>query len=108
LQGDFSQLLGAQIGTDALGRSVYSNEIYNPTTTRDVTQGEVDPTTGLMANATGTIRDPFSYNSTLNVLPPSYFSNASKMILPDFPTPLINSLFNNMPTIKLRASFTLG
>jgi len=108
LQGDFSQLLGAQIGTDALGRSVYSNEIYNPTTTRDVTQGEVDPTTGLMANATGTIRDPFISNGQLNVIPPSYFSNASKMILPDFPTPLINSLFNNMPTIKLRASFTLG
>ena len=61
-----------------------------------------------MANATGTNRDPFISNGQLNVIPPSYFSNASKMILPDFPTPLINSLFNNMPTIKLRASFTRG
>jgi hypothetical protein len=100
LQGDFSQLLGAQMSTDALGRPVYSNEIYNPTTTRNVTQGQMDPMTGLMANATTTIRDPFISNGQLNVIPPSYFSTASKMILPEFPTPLINSVFNNMPTIS--------
>jgi hypothetical protein len=100
LQGDFSQLLGAQIGTDALGRPVYSNEIYNPTTTRNVTQDQRDPTTGLVANATTTIRDPFSYNGQLNVIPPSYFSKASSQILPKFPAPLINSVYNNEPILS--------
>jgi len=38
LQGDFSQLLNTSsvLGTDALGRPIYSGEIYNPATTRTV------------------------------------------------------------------------
>ena len=31
-----------QIGTDVLGRPVFQNEIYDPTTTRNVTAGQVD------------------------------------------------------------------
>jgi hypothetical protein len=95
LQGNFSQLLGAQIGTDDLGRPILQNEIFNPTTTRNVTQGIVDPVTGLLATATGTVRDPFPGN----VIPPQYFSTASKKILSLFPTPVYNSLYNNMPII---------
>ena len=34
--GDFSDILGDQIGSDALGRPIYAGEIYNPATTRDV------------------------------------------------------------------------
>ena len=51
--GDFSDLLGAQTGADALGRPVYSNEIYDPSTTRTVDGQTVrdgygfDPATGL-------------------------------------------------------------
>lgn len=51
--GDFSDILGGQIGTDALGRPIYENEIYNPNTTRTVNGTQVrdafgfDPTTGL-------------------------------------------------------------
>ena len=44
--GDFSSWLGAQVGTDALGRPVFKNEIYDPTTTRSVKAGQVDPVTG--------------------------------------------------------------
>ena len=96
LQGDFSQLLGAQIGTDDLGRPVYENEIYNPTTTRNVTQGQVDPTTGLVPTATGVVRDPFVNNT----IPAQYFSTASKMILPLFPQQTAyNSLYNNVPVV---------
>ena len=55
LQGNFSQLLdtGTVLGTDALGRPIYSGEIYNPTTTRTVNGISVrdgygfDATTGL-------------------------------------------------------------
>lgn len=50
--GDFSAQLGAQIGTDALGRPVYQGQIYNPYTTREVTVG----------GQTMTIRDPYPGN----------------------------------------------
>ncbi len=51
--GDFSDILGAQSGVDALGRPVYTNEIYNPATTRSVNGQTVrdgfgfDPASGL-------------------------------------------------------------
>ena len=51
--GDFSDILGATAsGTDALGRPIYPNEIYDPSTTRTVGGSTVrdgfgfDPTTG--------------------------------------------------------------
>ena len=55
LQGNFSQLLNTSsvLGTDALGRPIYSGEIYNPSTTRNVGGVPVrdgygfDPVTGL-------------------------------------------------------------
>ncbi|HXW88963.1 MAG TPA: TonB-dependent receptor, partial [Terriglobales bacterium] len=52
-KGDFSDILGAQSGTDALGRPIFTNEIYNPATTRTVNGSTVrdgfgfDPSTGL-------------------------------------------------------------
>lgn len=39
--GDFSGLLGPQIGTDALGRPILQNEIYDPTTTRTLADGTI-------------------------------------------------------------------
>ena len=97
LQGDFSQLLGSEIGTDDLGRPVYQNEIFNPTTTRNVTAGTVDPTTGLVVSTTGTVRDPFAGN----VIPPQYFSTASQKFLPYFPAhTTYNSIYNNTPEVS--------
>ena len=55
--GNFTSLLGAQIGTDALGRPVYSGEIYNPYTTRQVVA-----TNGPDVGKTVTIRDPYPNN----------------------------------------------
>jgi Carboxypeptidase regulatory-like domain/TonB dependent receptor len=75
--GDFSSLLGAQIGTDALGRPVFQNEIYDPTTTRTV-NGTV-------------IRDPFPGN----VIPPGEFSNATSVLLPLIPDPPLSGNKNN-------------
>jgi hypothetical protein len=56
-QGNFSALLGAQIGTDALGRPVYAGQIYNPYTTRQVVA-----TSGPDAGQMVTIRDPYPNN----------------------------------------------
>ncbi len=81
--GHFSELLGAQKGSDALGRPIYVGQIYNPRSARAITQGQVDPKTGLVANATGYIRDPIPNNdlTTLGPLDPvgaklvSYYPN---------------------------------
>jgi hypothetical protein len=51
--GNFSSNLGRQLGTDALGRAVFANQVFDPTTTRTVTR----PTGGTVA-----VRDPFAGN----------------------------------------------
>jgi len=81
-QGDFSELLGSQIGTDVLGRPVYQGEIYNPATNRSDGQG-------------GTIRDPFSYNGQLNVIDPSLLSAPSVVLLTAIPKPTSQGLTND-------------
>jgi hypothetical protein len=96
-QGNFSSWLGAQVGTDALGRPVFKDEIYDPTTTRSVTAGQVDPITGLTATESATIRDPFMANGQLNAIPSGEFSKASSVLLPLFPDPLFSSLTRNTP-----------
>src|SRR5215470_3889623 len=104
-QGDFSAWLNdtdsgthAQIGTDALGRPVFQNEIYDPTTTRNVTAGQVDPVTKLVAQQDATIRDPFAFGGNLNVIDPAKFSSASSQLLPLYPDPQFSSLINNEPS----------
>jgi hypothetical protein len=64
--GDFSALLTTKVlGQDALGRNIYQGAIYDPYTTRTITKGQVDPTTGLVATSSGYIRDAIPGN-TLN------------------------------------------
>lgn len=65
--GDFSELLGAQVGTDALGRPIYAGQIYNPFSTRQITAGQVDPRTGRVATQTGYIRDPIPNNDVASL-----------------------------------------
>jgi hypothetical protein len=60
-KGDFSDILGPQSGTDALGRPIFTNEIYNPATTRTVNGSTVrdgfgfDPSSGLPRNGAANI-----------------------------------------------------
>jgi Carboxypeptidase regulatory-like domain len=76
-QGDFSDLLGAQIGTDALNRPIYAGEIYNPATTRTVGGIPVrdgygfDPVTGLPTATANIIPagDPLRSGSAAQVIP---------------------------------------
>ena len=62
--GDFSELLGDQIGTDALGRPILQGGIYDPLTTRDDGQG-------------GFIRDQFPNNQ----IPSNRFSQISQGLI---------------------------
>jgi carboxypeptidase family protein/TonB-dependent receptor-like protein len=93
LAGDFSAQLGSQIGTDYLGRPVLAGQIYDPTSTRLVTQGQVDPTTGLVATQNGYIRDPFQGN----IIPAARWDPIAKTIAQGkyWPTPTSPGLVNN-------------
>ena len=76
--GDFSALLGPQIGVDALGRPILSGQIYNPFTTRQI------GTDGVY------IRDPIPGNNLSNLIDP-----VSKNFIPYWPTPTNSALVNN-------------
>ncbi|MCI0660035.1 MAG: TonB-dependent receptor [Acidobacteria bacterium] len=63
---NFSDLITRQgntvRGTDPLGRTILQGTIFDPATTRQVTTGVVDPVTGIIAQRTGFVRDPFPGN----------------------------------------------
>ncbi len=80
--GDFSRILGGQIGTDALGRPVYKNQIFDPDTTRTVTDA---------AGKSVVIRDAFPNN----MIPASRFNPAALKVQALFPPPQINTPFAN-------------
>jgi hypothetical protein len=82
ITGNFSQILGSQIGTDALGRPVYGGEIYDPTTTRTLPGGQV-------------VRDPYMCNGQLNVICPSQFSAVSQFFANGYPAPTQAGITNN-------------
>jgi Carboxypeptidase regulatory-like domain len=88
--GDFSELLGGNIGTDALGRPILQGQIYNPFTTRQVTAGQIDPVTGLRASASGYIRDPISGNNLSGMI-----NSISQNFLQYWPNPSGSGVANN-------------
>jgi hypothetical protein len=78
-KGDFSALLGSQEGVDGLGRPIYSGQIYDPNSARQITTGVTDPKTGLAATQTGYIRDPIPGNNVAAYLP-TFNALAVKML----------------------------
>ena len=67
VKGDFSSLLGPQVGTDALGRPILQGQIYDPKSTRTV-NGQL-------------VRDPF----VGNIIPQSFWDPAAAKILSLYP-----------------------
>jgi hypothetical protein len=102
LSGDFSQQLGSQVGTDALGRPVLSGQIYDPFSTRTITAGQVDPVTGLTAASTGYIRDPFAGN----LIPQARWDSVAKTLAQGkyWPSPTSAGLVNNFSGSAAAAS----
>ena len=72
--GDFSALLGAAIGVDALGNSVRAGQIYNINTTRTVT---------LPNGTTAFVRDPYPNN----IIPAGFLDPAAAKIAALLPNP---------------------
>ena len=68
-QGDFSALLGAQIGTDAKGQPILKNQIYDPASTTTI-DGQL-------------YRTPF----TNNIIPPNRLDPAAAKIASLYPAP---------------------
>ena len=68
--GDFSSQLGAQIGTDALGRPVRAGQVFNPNSLQTLPNGTL-------------IRDPFLNN----MIPASQMSPVSRNLLSLVPGP---------------------
>ena len=100
--GDFSDLLttmpilgsNGQPETDALGRPMLQGAIYNPYSTRQVTAGMVDPTTGIIAPNSGLVRDPFPGNK----IPSSLITPDAALYLNTFyPAPNYGPGGNNFP-----------
>jgi hypothetical protein len=114
--GDFSALLGGQAGTDYLGRPIYSGEIYNPFSTRQVKCGGVDTVTGDVVHCpagatTEFIRDPVSGNiatglGVTNLVPPGLRDSiASKIATGSYwPAPTISALINNFTAASSAAA----
>jgi hypothetical protein len=69
IRGDFSQILGRQIGTDALGRGINQDQIFDPSTTR-------------LANGQQ-VRDPFPGN----IIPVTRFDPAGAKVASLYPAP---------------------
>ncbi len=82
-QGDFSQILGAQIGVDALGRPVFQNQIFDPSTTRTAPNGKL-------------VRDPFLNN----VIPSNKFDSAGFNVLRLYPLPTRPGLTQNYSSLN--------
>lgn len=93
--GNFSALLGSQIGTDALGRPILAGQIYNPLSTRLLTNGGTDSVSGLTVacpggKATCYYRDPITGNNLSSMI-----NSVSQNFLKYWPNPTSNALVSN-------------
>jgi len=82
--GDFSEILGPQIGTDSDGNPVYQGEIFDPATTHVGPDGELT-------------RDPFPNNT----IPSDRFSKVSSFFQNAYPLPNLPGTQNNYATTAL-------
>jgi hypothetical protein len=105
---DLTAILAANSGTetDNLGRTVPKGTVMDPATTRTVTAGQTDPVSGLVATASGYVRDPFgscpastmTFNAGtcgLNQLPAGRVDPAAVKLLNLYPDPTNSSPNNN-------------
>jgi len=86
--GDFSALLGGNIGTDALCRPILSGQIYDPFTTRQVT-ATCGPNTGSLV----WIRDPVAGNDLANAM--NGIDAVGQSLVNFYPQPINDQLSGN-------------
>lgn len=102
---DFSDLYnstGTFTRTDLLGRAYQNGQIFDPATTRAVTNGVVDPVTGLTATGTGYVRDPF----TNNLIPSQRLDANAIKLMQLYPAPTQSGVLYNYNIIKVDSNNT--
>jgi len=113
---DFSDLISLQPGqpvTDALGRTFPLGTVFDPATTRAITAGQVDFSTGIMSPVTGFARNPFGSFGTascpantttfvnmvaacqLNQIPANRLDPNAIALMNLYPNPTTGALGNN-------------
>ena len=101
---NLSDLISGQSGParkDALGRTFAFGQVFDPATTRAVTAGAIDRTTGLAAASTGFVREPF----VGNVIPAGLLDPNAVKLLNLYPAPTNGSFasnFTNSPALYER------
>lgn len=84
--GNFSSLLGAQVGVDSIGRPELQNELYDPATSRP------DP-----KNPAAVLRDPFPGN----IIPANRINPAATLIIQKYyPAPNLNVAAGVLPNLQ--------
>jgi hypothetical protein len=95
--GDFSALLGAQVGTDALGRPILAGQLYDPFSTRQLPGGSY-------------VRDPIPGNNLATYVSPytggKLINSMGQTLINYYPTPLSNALANNWSASGLQADYS--
>ena len=92
--------------SDALSRQIPVGTILDPATTRAVTAGQIDPVSGIVAQSTGYVRDPFGTcaasttaftlaGCNLNQLPAGRLDANAIKLLNLYPNPTNSNLFSN-------------
>ena len=112
---DFADLISGQSGTvtDALGRVFPLGTVFDPATTRAITAGVVDPSTGIVAPVSGYARNPFGSLGSgscpintinfvgmvaacqVNQIPASRLDPNAIKLMNLYSNPTTSSLFNN-------------
>lgn len=95
--GDFSSVLGAQIGTDALCRPILAGQIYDPYSTHQVT-ATCGPNTG----STVFIRDPIAGNNLANSI--NGIDPLGQKLVNYYPAPVPNVAGGNWTASGLAAN----
>ncbi len=90
--GDFSALLGAQIGTDALGRPIFSGQLYDPFSTR--------------VQGTSYIRDPIPGNNLATYKGGALINSIGQQLINYYPAPLSTALSNNWSATGVLADYS--
>ncbi len=98
---NYQDLLTFQSGTqkDLLGRTFALGQVFDPATTRTVTSGQTDPTSGVAATGSGYVRDPFPGN----IVPVSRLDPVAVKLLSLFPAPNNPGIVNNMVTNPIKS-----
>jgi len=88
---DLISLQSGTVGADVLGRTFPRGTVFDPATTRQVTAGQVDPVTGIVAARTGFVRDAFAGNQ----IPAGRINPNALKLMNLYPAPNQAGLNNN-------------